>query len=58
MITVRSVFVLWLLATARLAGGALVLWWLAAPGWTLAAWLMMQLRIHFDFDRSKIGRVG
>jgi hypothetical protein len=43
-------FLAWLLALLRIFGGAPVLWWLGAPSWAVAAWLMFHVRI----DPSKL----
>lgn len=42
----QAAFFVWLLALARIFGGAALLWALAAPGWAIAAWLLVHLRIN------------
>jgi hypothetical protein len=37
---------LWLLMLARVFGGAALLWLLDAPGWAIAAWLMLHLKFN------------
>jgi hypothetical protein len=39
-----AAFTLWLFTSAKVFGGAALLWWLGAPGWAIAAWLMLHLK--------------
>ena len=36
----------WVVALTRVGGGGLVLWWLGAPAWAVAAWLMVNVRVR------------
>lgn len=37
----------------RLGGGSLLLWWLDAPSWAVALWLMMNVRLTFTDPRKR-----
>ena len=39
-----AAFTLWLFTSAKVFGGAALLWCLGAPGWAIAAWLMLHLK--------------
>jgi len=53
-VSVASVaFLMALLALLRIVGGFALLWWLGAPGWALAAWLLLHTRVRLDLSKLK-----
>lgn len=37
----------------RIGGGFVLLWWLGAPGWALAAWLLLHTRVRLDLSKLR-----
>jgi hypothetical protein len=50
-----ALFTLWLLVLARVFGGAALLWLLDAPGWAIAAWLMLHLKFNVRLPEQTRG---
>lgn len=42
-----------ILALLRIGGGFVLLWWLGAPGWALAAWLLLHVKVKLDLSKLK-----
>ena len=42
-----------ILALLRIFGGFALLWWLGAPGWALAAWLLLHVKVKLDLSKLK-----
>jgi hypothetical protein len=45
-----------LLGLVLILGGFALLWWLGAPDWALAAWLLLHVRIRFRVPQRNRGR--
>jgi hypothetical protein len=48
-----AAFLTAILALLRIGGGFALLWWLGAPGWALAAWLLLHTRVRLDLSKLK-----
>lgn len=56
MLSVRGwLFAIWLVAFARVIGGALVIWAFNAPSWAIAGWLLANIDVRLRRQAPKSG---